>query len=341
MRAVVIKGPKQVSLEKIERWSAESGEALIRCKAAAVCTTERRFVSGDRHLYPVIGGHEFSGTIESVDWSDSELRPGDHVAIDAVRRCGHCVYCVSGNSNHCLDMTKRKERSGYVIVGGGFAEYAAAPVARVFKLPPETDFADASLIEPLSCCVHSIKKLQLAFGDTLVIIGAGTMGALHSLLGLLKGVRIVVSDIDQKRLEFAKTLGVESVVNAVADDPVEAIKDITGGRGADAVIVTAGDKHAGQQAIEMTGRLGRIVFYAAAYPAAAIELDWNRIHYQEIVITGSAGKTEADFAEALRLITGGLVNVRPLISRRISLEELPAELAAESVRDLHRVVVVH
>ncbi len=339
MRAVIITSPLTASLQEIQRWSPEQHEVLVRCKAAAVCTTERRLFSGDLKLYPTIGGHELAGVIEWVDEKERELKPGDLVTIDAVNRCGRCYYCIKGDNNLCVDMYKSRKDCEYILIGGGFAEYVTLLKSQVVKLPSHVNLEEASLIEPLACCVHSIAKAQLAFGDTVAIVGAGTMGAMHVLLAKLMGAKTIVSDIDEARLEFVRQLGADVTVNPSVESPVEVVKDWTEGRGADAVIVAASSKTAGEQGLAMAGRLGRVVFYASLYPPGPIALDWNHIHYEEITVRGTEGKTGKDFHEAAKLVATGAVNVRRLISKVISLEELPAELASTPAGEMQRVVV--
>jgi L-iditol 2-dehydrogenase len=339
MRAVVITAPQKASLQRIERWSPDPGEVLVRCKAAAICTTERRIFSGDLPLYPAIGGHEFAGVIEWVDETETNLKSGDRVAIDHVNRCGYCYYCIKGHNNLCVHMYESRRNCDYVLVGGGFAEYTTPLIGQIVKLPEPMNLEEASLIEPLACCLHSIKRARLSFGDTMAVIGAGTMGAMHVMLAKLVGATVIVSDIDDARLAVVKQVGADVTVNPQRDDPVNVVKDHTEGRGADAVIVAAGSKAAGEQGLAMVGRSGHVVFYSAQYPPGSLDVDWNHLHYKEITLTGSEGKTDRDFREAVKLISRGSVNVRPLISKVIPLDQLPDELAAKPAGQTQRVVV--
>jgi L-iditol 2-dehydrogenase len=339
MRAVIISAPFEASLDEIERIPVDPGEILIRCRTAAVCTTERRVFSGHLKYYPAIGGHEFAGVVESVDGADTGLAPGDHVAIDAHNRCGTCHYCVRGRSNVCVKMHELRKDYRFVLIGGGFADYAVALPSQVVRLPKHVDLEEASLMEPLACCINSIKKTDLAYGDTIAIAGAGTMGLLHLLLAKLRGASVLVTDVDAARLEMARRLGADHTVNPLEADPVAAVREITDGRGADAVVVAASARAAGEQGLAMVGRSGRLVFYASLHPRESLELDWNRIHYEEITVTGSEGNTERDFREAVALLAGGAIDLRPLISRVIALEELPAELASKPAGETQRVVV--
>lgn len=339
MKAVVITAPKTASLQQIKRWSVEPGEVLVRVKTAAICTTERRVFAGDLALYPTIGGHEFAGIVESVGQAETTLKPGDHVAMDHVNRCGQCYYCLKGHNNLCVRIYEPRKPSEYVIIGGGFAEYTTPLREQVVKLPEHVDLEEASLIEPLACCIHSINKAQIAPGETVAIIGAGTMGAMHLLLAKLRGAMVIVSDVDQQRLDWIKQLGADATVNPQAEDPVQFVKDFTDGRGADAVIVAAATKAAGQNGLAMAGKAARVVLYSAQYPPGTLELDWNHVHYKEIAVVGSEGKTHSDFRHAVNLLSDGSISLRPLISRVITLEELPQELANKPSGEIQRVVV--
>lgn len=338
MRALIFKGPRRAEIELIDRFEPAENEAIVRVRAAAVCTTERRIYAGELKLpFPIIGGHEVAGVVEWVGDKDAGLKPGDHVIIDTAERCARCYYCLRGYSNLCINLKPFKKN--YLIIGGGFAEYVTLPIKSIFKISPRLSFEEASLCEPLACCLHSIKKAELGPGDSIVIIGAGTMGAIHLLLARLYGARAIVCDVDEKRLKFARRLGADFTINPAKQDAAAAAKDYTDARGADAVFITASSKEAGDQALAMVGRLGRVVLYASTYPPAKLELDWNRIHYQEITLTGTEGKTPGDLQRAAALLSSGAIGVKPLISRVIGLEELPEELGKKPTGETQRVVV--
>ena len=213
------------------------------------------------------------------------------------------------------------------------------PAHQAVKLPEDLDLEEASLIEPLPCCLHSIKRAQLSSGDTVAVLGAGTMGMLHVLLAKLQGARTIVSDLDEARLIFAQRQGADITVNPGISDPVQVVKDCTDGRGAGAVVVTVSSMNAGEHALAMVARTGGVVFYASLHPLAALQLDWNAVHYQEITITCSEGKTDREFREAASLLGSRAVNLRPLISKLISLEELDEELMSSPAGETRRVVV--
>lgn len=340
MRAVVITEPGAAAVYDIRRWDPAPSEVLIRCAAVGICTTERSIFTGHRPIYPALGGHELVGVVASLPDVECGVEVGDVVAVDAVRRCGSCYHCLRDRSNQCDAMRERRPREGFVLIGGGFAEYTTARVTGLFTLPSDVDVATATLIEPLACCLHSVQKAQLHAGDIVVILGAGTMGLLHLELCARLDSRVIVVDMNQERLDLAAQLGAAETVNLLSADPVSTIGEATDGRGADAIFVTTGNETAGRQALAMAGPMASVVLYASAYPSFRLDVDWNEIHYREIRLTGSQGKTQTDFAEAVRLFVDGEADLRVLIAERISLDELPEEFGRARPRS-GRVVVEH
>jgi 2-desacetyl-2-hydroxyethyl bacteriochlorophyllide A dehydrogenase len=338
MKALIFRGPRQARVEEIERFQPAEGEVVVRVHAAAVCTTERRIYSGELKLpFPVIGGHEVSGVVEWTPAGEKRLACGDHVIIDTMKRCGACHYCLTGHSNLCLNI--RAFRDPYLIIGGGFAEYVVLPAESAFKISPDLSFEEASLAEPVACCWHSVNQAQLSIGDTVAILGAGTMGAIHLLLCKLFSARTIVCDLDAHRLRLAASLGADLLVDSSHQDCSAVVRDFTEGRGADVVFVAAGSKKAGETALQIAAPRARIVLYASIHPSSSLELDWNQIHYREIMLTGSEGKTPKDLYQAARLLSHRAIDVRPLISRLIQLEDLPIELENTPAGETLRVVV--
>jgi len=339
MNAYVMTGPEQGEVMQIDRFAPGLGEAVVKTAAVAVCTTERRIYAGALKIpFPVIGGHEVSGTVVEVNGGDLNVKQGDKVVLDAINRCGDCYYCTRGHSYLC-ERAYSSGRQGYRIVGGGFAEYVTLSAKRLFKFSGQIGYEEAALAEPLSCCVHSIKRSGITFGDNVAIVGAGTMGSLHILLARRFGASVLAVDLDDERLELARKLGATWTLNARASNGVEFLQQQTEGRGADAVFITASTKTAGESAIQLVGKLGRVIFFAATYPPEKIEIPWNLLHHQEVSLVGSVGKTEEDFREAVALLSNRSVDVRPLISRMISLSELNRELGEYPSGDVQRVVV--
>ena len=341
MQTAVFIAPQKIELKELEKPIPKNDEVLIKVKACGVCTADRRLYSGTNKIdYPLIGGHETSGIVEEISsgCSRTELKPGDHVALDLIDRCGKCYYCRRGYENQCLKRLGR--RIGEVpLRAGGFAEYITVPSKEVFKISDEISFEEAALAEPVSCVIHSVHKAHIRSGDTIVIIGAGPMGILHLLIAKKLGSRAIMSDIDEKRREFAKKLGADLVINPLKSDVITLVKEHTDGRGADVVFVTACNKETASQSIEMAGKVAAVIFYGASYPPTTISIDPNRLHYDEIILTGSSNRTSRDFAESVTLLNSRHISVKPLISRVFPLKDIDEGFKLKPKGSIQRVLV--
>lgn len=341
MRTATFYGAEDIRLEELRRPAPEPGKVLVRVTSTGICTFERRIYSGaQKHIpMPVIAGHEVAGRVVAAP-ADSGFSEGDKVALDLVYRCGRCYYCVRGMDNQCVRLFKEGLTwEGRHLMGGGFGEYVSVDPAKVFKVDESVPDHIAALAEPLGCVLHSFGKTTVGLGDTVAVIGAGTMGSLHVALARLQGCKVLVSDPDAERRAFVEErLGATATVDPTTHDPVQAAKELTDGRGVNAVFVTAGVAAAAEQAIDMTGKYGTVVLYAASYPPAKIAVDWNRIHYNEIRVDGTESRTRDDVRRAVQLLPG--LDLEPLVSRRIGLDDLPGELALGVPRGATQRVVV-
>ena len=332
MQAFVMTGVGEGSIRELDRFEPAPGDVVVRTRAAAVCTTERRIFSGDIAIpFPVIGGHEVSGTV---------VEAGDRVVLDAVSRCDRCYSCVRGHSHLC-DRRYDVRCRGYRMVGGGFAQYVSIPAGRVFRysgrVPPE----EAALAEPLACCIHSMERGRIRPGEAVAILGAGTMGLMHLLLGKMRGAEVLVLDRDRARLRLARRLGADCTIDVSGEDAADAVMRRTGGRGADAVFVVASSGSAGETALRLVGTAGRVILFASTRPNVSLQVPWNLLHDREVAVTGSVGKTAEDFRAAVALISNGSVDLKPLVSNVIALSELAAELRRTPAGAVQRVVVRH
>lgn len=327
MRAAIFHGAGDIRLEELGRPGPDPSKVLVRVTGTGICTFERRIYAGSqKHIpMPLIAGHEVAGRVEAAP-ENSGFQAGDKVALDLVYRCGRCYYCVRGMDNQCVRLYKEGLTwEGRHVMGGGFGEYVSVDPAKVFKVDESVPDHIAALAEPLGCVLHSFSKTTVGLGDSVAVIGAGTMGSLHVVLARLMGCKVLVSDPDEERLEFVRDrLGAEVTVSPLTGDPVAAAKEMTDGRGADAVFVTAGVAAAAEQAIEMAGKYSTVVLYASTHPPAKISVDWNRIHYNEIRIDGTESRTRDDVRRATQLLPS--LNLEPLVSRQVPLDALPEEL---------------
>jgi L-iditol 2-dehydrogenase len=308
---------------RIERQPApritHDDDVLIRIRACGVCPSDvRSYVRPTKHKgqlpQTIIPGHEWVGEVVTSGSAVTEFTPGDRVAVNWRVVCGVCTYCGQGYHNYC-------ERPDHTRVKGGFCEYGVAPASNVRHIPDGVSFTEAAFVEPLACCLNGTRELNIGLGEDVVVIGAGSIGLLHLQLARAQGARVIVSELLAERREKAKALGAHEIIGSDGVDPVVAVKELTGGRGADAVIVAIGHPAAISQGIQMAGPLGRVNLFAGTYPPTEIPLDPNLVHYQNIVITGTHDFGPHEFDLALRLIEYGIIDVAPLISHSFPLTE--------------------
>ena len=335
MKAIELVEPGRVEVVERETPRPGQGEVLVRIKACAVCTLERRLFAGEQKItYPIVFGHEVSGLVEDIGKGVlCDYEPGDPVVLDLLNRCGECVYCRTGRSNQCAN----KFNPGLPILGG-MAQFVARPARQVFPIDREVGFLKASLTEPLSDCVHSLMRTHLSPEMKVLIIGAGTMGLLHLAIVKHYGISCAVSDLNQSKLKLATRLGADCVIDISKENPMEALRRV-GLDGASVVVVTAPGKEAVEEALDVVGRLGVVVLYSANPDGIKIELDPNFIHYKEITITGSESRTEKDFYQAVSMQNSGDLHLQELVSAVFAMEEAQRALEASRDPSLYRVVV--
>jgi L-iditol 2-dehydrogenase len=316
MKAALLYGTRDLRVEDVGPAQLGPGEALIRIHACGVCPSDLRSYLGVRKRDGTFTpGHEWAGVVEALgDSDDAGVHVGDRVVADWRGVCGTCYQCRRGVFNYC----ERMRRS----VRGGFAEYGVAPIGQLRVLPDNVSFEEASFCEPLACITNAHSYTEIPLGGDVVVVGAGPIGLLHLQVARSRGGRVIVSDPIAARLATARELGAHDVVDASRCDPVERVRELTGGRGADAVIVAVGGAEPIRQGMEMGAINAWVNLFAGTYPAMEMPMDPNLIHYRQLRVTGSHDYTPHHFTTALRLIQYGMVRVEPLISPRFGLDEI-------------------
>lgn len=337
-KVAVIEDVKKIGFKEVKKREPEDKQVLVKVDSCAICTLEQRVYSGVMNRYPFAGGHEAAGTVEAIGKKVKGVQVGDKVAVRLLNSCGECYYCRNGHENQCTT-SFIAETQECAMGPGGFAEYMMMNASDVYKMDPKIDLTHAALSEPLACCVHSIENGQIGLGDDVVVIGVGIMGALHIQLAKLKGARVIACELDDTRLEIAKKMGADILINSGKTDPVKEIQKITEGRGADAVFCTVPVAALAKQAVDMSGKLGRIVFYTSFHPDNPIDISPNKVHSTEQIITGTVNPMKKDFLIATRLLSGKLIDVSALISDCIPLENIEEAMEKAIRPDTYRIIV--
>ena len=322
-RSAVITAVGKAEVIEREIRSPRGHEVLVKIAADNICTSEYGAFNGARNRPMPLGiGHEWAGTVVEVGDEVSALKVGDYVASGY----GFDPYTepsLEGRTGECPSLSGADHPNEDGIYGNaGCAEYFVVNEVACQKIDKSVDPSVAALLEPLGTCCAGFRRFGMKYGETVVVIGAGTMGILNGLVFKAHGCRVLITEMMPKKLEAARRLGLEAI-DVSACDPVEKIKELTDGKGADGVVVAVGASGAYAQAAEMLKpKRGRMLIFAAGYPAPEWTLDPNKVHYGRMVIVGTYGGDWMDFKEAATLINMRAANFEELVEERIPLSQI-------------------
>lgn len=302
--AVVHRFHEPLTIEEIPVPTPGDGQVLVRVVASGVCHTDLHAAEGDwpvKPTLPLIPGHEGVGYVAACGPGVSALREGDRVGVPWLHSaCGHCDYCVSGWETLC----PRQQNTGYS-VNGGYAEYVLAPAAYVGRLPERLGFVEAA---PILCAgvttYKGLKETDTRPGDWVVISGVGGLGHVAIQYATAMGRRVVAVDVTDDKLELARALGAEVVVNARTTDPAATVQQEIGG--AHGVLITAVSRGAFDQGIGMLRRGGTCAL--VGLPPGEFPTPIFDVVLKRLTIRGSIVGTRQDLQEALEIAADGKVH---------------------------------
>lgn len=320
MKALAYRGPGSLQLEDMPMPRAEAGALLVRVATCGICATDlKTYVRGHPKIKPGSGlGHEVAGTI--VEAPDSgPWRPGQRVAVAPYVPCEACPACARGRFTLCRHLFE------HPLDPGGFSEFVRVPpriaAGGVVELPDALGFDAACLAEPVACCLHGLKEVGFRPGDSVLVVGDGIMGLMQAALARAQGAaRVMLSGMTPARLAIAGAVA-DVVIDARTDSVSEAVAAATAGEGADVVMVSVADARVAEQALALVRKGGSINLFAGMPQGATLPLDMNRIHYDEVRLTGSFGFAPQDFREALALLADGRLPVDRLITGTVPLAD--------------------
>lgn len=315
------------------------GDALIKTHACGIC-------SGDvmpwyiEKKAPVVIGHEPSGEIVEVGKDVTSFKPGSRVFTHHHAPCFTCRLCRRGNYVQCETWKNTR------IIPGGISEYILIPKINLendtLLLPDTLSYEDGTLIEPIACVVKALKRVGIRRGDTVLVIGLGIMGQLNILLAKRYGTgRIIGADMVQFRLQKAKELGADEVIDVSKDKLIDALKEITSGEMADIVIVVPNSADAMKQGIKCAGAGGKVLFFTPAKPGESLTIEPNDLYFKDIDIVTSYSCGPTDTVDALEIIESGIVRAEKLVTHRFPIEKTAEafRLTAEAKGSLKSVIV--
>jgi L-iditol 2-dehydrogenase len=317
MRAAVWHGGKDIRMEDLPKPTVGLEEALIKVKAVGICGSELHAYEGlsKRRVPPLVMGHEFAGVVEEVGERTTGIKLGDRVTMHPVVPCRVCEQCLSGRTNLC----GARSHVG-LDFPGAFAEYVKAPGRTFYKIPDSMSFEEATLAEPLSVGIHASGLANIRDGDVVLILGSGVIGLSCLIAARERRGTILVSDLVGSRLNFARSLGADAVIDASKADPPEEVRRKTAGRGVDTAIEAVGLEKTINQAISSVKPGGRVTI--AGLLDEMIRVNILQVTLKEIQLNGSYGRTDDDFRKSLKILEEDAPTIRRLITHRFPLDHI-------------------
>jgi len=323
LKAVVIYGPHDLRVEEVSKPDPGPGEVVCKVAAVGICGTDTEILDGTMvylHMgmlsYPWTPGHEWSGVVESVGAGVTSLKPGDRVTGECSIPCGVCEGCRRGDYHLCETRTEVGLTGRY---RGAFAEYILMPASACIKVPDGVSLREAAMTEPAGVSVHAIDLANVRPGEKVAVLGDGTIGQLAAQVARAAGAApVVMLGSREHRMNIAKRVGLERVVNYHDTNPVEQMLSALGGK-ADHVIEATGNP-AVMDFIPNVVRMGGHVVVVSFFPSNQVTFNFNNFIANEIqVLTMIAGVNR--FPRVLSLMNAKLLNVLPLQSEYYTLEQ--------------------
>lgn len=328
MKALVYHGNKDLRLETVPEPVPGPGEAKLRVDFCGICATDIEeylygpvFISGNApnpltgKKMPLVTGHEITATVVDTARGVTNVRPGDRVVINGVLTCGKCWWCRHKQETQCPVMAA----VGFAR-DGGLAEYMAWPASQLVKLPDNVSSEQAALAEPSSVALHAVRRGRVQRGERVAVLGVGTVGMLAMQAAKALGAQAFAIDRRPMSLDLARRLGAQAIINPDVVDAAEELRVLTDGVGPDVVIDAAGGINTPAQAVQWVRRGGRVVL-VAIYTAQP-QFNFNGIVSTEVEVIGSLAYQQRDVEDVVRFIASGDIKTAPLVSDKISLDEV-------------------
>jgi L-iditol 2-dehydrogenase len=336
MKAVVLEGPGSYGVRDLREPECDPRGIVIKVSYCGLCGSDLRTLkNGHKNVkYPAVIGHEVSGrVVETGKEYRGPYKTGDALAVAPNVYCGTCGFCLSGRYEYCENL---RELAQYW--PGGFAEYMAIPpealeLGTIRYAPPGLAMEHACVAEPPSSCLNAQEKLNTGLGDTVLIIGAGPIGSIHTVVAKVKGAKqVIIADIKDSRLEMARQFGADDAINSSSGDLVTRVRELTGGKGPDVVITANPFAETQIQALEAAKKSGRIAFFGGLpHGNSVVNIDTNLIHYKGLFVIGTAGFAPRHHILSLSLMEDDKIPGGKLVTHILPLDEFArgVGLAAE------------
>lgn len=338
MKALLYEGPQKVSVKEVPVPEIGDGEALVAVEACGLCGTDILKIINGKHALPLPLGHEVAGKVAAIGKGVKGFSVGDRVLVAHHVPCGECHFCARGSETMCADF-KRTD-----LDPGGFSEFARVSARHVantmLKLPKKLDFNRASQAEPLACCIRNAKRLGLGPGDAAVVIGLGSIGLMMAQTLKARGVTVVAFDLEPSRVRQAQKCGLEHSYTGLEGNGEELVRSLSGRRGADALVFTAGGPSLVAERLAWVRDGGTLNVFASFHPDPTLRLDLNAVYHRELTLMASYSATPADLLDALALIETGAIDLDPYIRNTFPLDRFPEALRQARGREVLKAILL-
>jgi L-idonate 5-dehydrogenase len=337
-RAVTIFAPEDLRVVEAPLGDLAPGFVRVRFGAGGICGSDMHYFrharTGDFVVRaPLILGHEIAGEVVRIEGDAPGLAVGDRVAVNPARVCGHCARCREGRSNLCENVYFMGSASKWPHMQGGFATLFDATPAQCVTVPDETPLAAAALAEPLAVCLHAVNRAGALGGRRAIVIGAGPIGLLTLLAAKRAGAaEVAVVDVAPGPLAMARRVGADAVADVSQDGALDALGPF------DTAFEVSGTAAGLASAIACVRRGGTVV-QVGNLPGGAIPVPANAVMAKEIDLLGSFRFSD-EFAEAVRLIVAGEIDVTAIVTAQFPMEEAVAGFRASLDRGQNAKVVL-
>ncbi len=320
MKALLLSSYKNLEIADLPTPPVGADEVLIRVAACGICGSDVHGYDGGsgRRVPPIVMGHEAAGIVENVGANVKNFAPGDRITFDSTVYCGACPNCLRGEVNLCDNRQVLGVSCGDYRRAGAFAEFVAVPARICYRLPEDLPFAEAAMLEAVAVAIHGVNLAQVRPNDTALVVGAGTIGVLA--LQVLKAAgckRVLVTDVDEERLELAKQLGATDTL--LSDNTLQAkILALTTDHGVDVAIECVGKNETVAASIDAARKGGTVVLVGNIAPAVTLPL--QKVVTRQIRLQGSCASS-GEYPLAIELLASGAIKVKALITAVAPLEE--------------------
>ncbi|HWX92547.1 MAG TPA: zinc-dependent dehydrogenase [Terriglobales bacterium] len=344
MLAAVYRGTNDVRMETVPVPEIGAGELLLRVHTCGICGTDLKKIATGSHSSPRIFGHETAGVVAAVGKGVSRFRLGDPVMVFHHIPCRQCYYCRHKTFAQCETYKKVGCTAGFEPSGGGFAEYVRVMDWIVqlgtVKIPDGVSFEQACFVEPVNTCMKGIKALHLKPEETVLLIGQGPIGLILSVLSRRTGARVITSDLYPQRLTISESFGLGLTVDASRTDVIQKVRELTEGRGADAVILAVGGTGLIRPAMDATRPGGRVLLFAQTVRGEVV-VDPAAICVDEKTLLGSYSASVDLQKDSVNFVMSREMDLERLISHRFPLSRAleALELAAHPRPDSMKIVI--